>query len=318
MYSARPVPETTPDDEDAALLPKDGTVFDPFEEVEDIYMGIPSFQDDDQQQRVVEAVDAIDEGDDGDKEPDDATDTAGDDEGEDDTAAASSRKKSSKKTTYRYQTTAAAIMENYSESSNTDCYSTDEKRSQRHLDRKKKEEEKRKQRGEPVVKPAAKSSDPPPPPRRQRIYDPKSKMHRWECLECTGKVPHIVFEISADGVQMQKRAVKCSVWPLMGQIIYISPCIHLEDKVRFYMPRNYHPVIIGLYHGTNKPNCPNAYLRCMFKEMRLVQKRGLCTMLLKFYIGDGPSRQFIKDFPSHSAYCGCERLVNTAGNIYYS
>jgi hypothetical protein len=100
----------------------------------------------------------------------------------------------------------------------------------------------------------------------------------------------------------------------MGQLLFVSPCIHLKDKVRFYMPRNSQPVIIGFYYGAEHPTCPNAYLRCLFKEMRLAEKRGLCTMFLRFYVGDGPSRQFIKGFPSSTAYCGCERYVN---NIFY-
>jgi hypothetical protein len=101
--------------------------------------------------------------------------------------------------------------------------------------------------------------------------------------------------------------VKCHAWPLMGQILFISPCIHLKNKVRFYMPRNSSPVIVGFYYGTTKPSCANTYLKCVFKEMHLAEKRGLCTMFLRFYIGDGPSRQFIKGFPSSTSYCGCER-----------
>jgi hypothetical protein len=170
-----------------------------------------------------------------------------------------------------------------SDSSNTDLYSTDEDRPEHH----------KKQNGDESHKDILNSS-----------FNPS--VHCDKCVG-TNKIPHIEFEISADGVQIHKKAVKCAAWPLMGQILFISPCIHLKNKVRFYMPRNTKPVIIGFYYGTTKPSCANSYLKCVFKEMRLAEKRGLCTMFLRFYIGDGPSRQFIKGFPSSTAYCGCER-----------
>lgn len=174
-----------------------------------------------------------------------------------------------------------------SSSSNTDLYSTDEARPEKHS--------------------AANRSR----AEGSTLFEDEQVMD--ECSECKGpnKMPHIVFEISADGVQIQKKSVKTAAWPLMGQMLYISPCIHLQHKVRFYFPRNSHPVIIGFYHGTTKPKCPNEYLHCLFKEMRLAEKRRLCTSFLQFYIGDGPSRQFIKGFPSSTAYCGCERYVKS-------
>jgi hypothetical protein len=175
-----------------------------------------------------------------------------------------------------------------SSSSNTDLYSTDEERLGKH-----------KKKDDSAV-------------RRQKYSfesEEYGSIEHQHCQECRGmnKVPHLVFEASADGVVMQKHAVKSAAWPLMGQLLYISPCIHLKHKVRFYMPRNSNPVIIGFFHGTTKPSCANSFLKCAFKEMKLANKRGLCTMFLKFYVGDGPSRNFIKGFPSSGAYCGCER-----------
>jgi hypothetical protein len=131
------------------------------------------------------------------------------------------------------------------------------------------------------------------------------------CFECKGRrIPHLEFEISSDGVTMQKKAVKDAFWPLMGQLISVSPCIHVKETHKFFLPRNSKPVIIGFYHGSTKPECANDYLACVFKEMQLAEKHRLCTSYLKFFIGDGPARQFIKGFPSHSAYCGCERYVS--------
>jgi hypothetical protein len=128
------------------------------------------------------------------------------------------------------------------------------------------------------------------------------------CSECKGRrIPHLEFEISADGVTMQKKAVKDCFWPLMGQLISVSPCIHVKDTHKYYLPRNSKPIVIGFYHGSTKPSCANEYLACVFKEMQLAEKHRLCTSYLKFFIGDGPARQFIKGFPSHAAYCGCER-----------
>lgn len=169
------------------------------------------------------------------------------------------------------------------ESSNDDLYSTDEERPQRFHQ--------------------------PSSSHESSVLNNSTLIPSIHCDKCTGahKIPYIEYEISADGVQLHKRAVKCAAWPLMGQIIFLSPCIHLKDKIRFYMPRNCAPVIIGFYYGTTKSTSPNQFLKCVFKEMRLAKKRGLCDMFIKFYIGDGPSRQFIKGFPSHGAYCGCER-----------
>jgi hypothetical protein len=172
------------------------------------------------------------------------------------------------------------------DSSGTDLYSTDEERPERH----------KRDTTDDDDRESLNSS-----------FHPSS-----DCDQCRGKnkIPHFDFEISADGVQIHKNAIKCHAWPLMGQLLFVSPCIHLKDKVRFYMPRNSQPVIIGFYYGADKPACATSFLRCLFKEMRLAQKRGLCTMFLRFYVGDGPSRQFIKGFPSSTAYCGCERCAN--------
>ena len=173
------------------------------------------------------------------------------------------------------------LGEDLSSSLNTDLYSSDEERPPKHKNKVR----------------ANKSS----------LFEDDRVMD--ECSECKGdnKMPHIVFEISGDGVRIQKKAVKSAAWPLMGQLLYISPCIHLQDRVRFYFPRNSSPVIIGFYHGTTKPKSAKEYLRLVFKEMHLAQLRGLCTSFLKYYIGDGPSQQFIKGFPSSTAYCGCEQ-----------
>jgi hypothetical protein len=186
-----------------------------------------------------------------------------------------------------------------SSSSNTDLYSTDEERVGKH-------------RKQDQASSLARRQG------HESMKDPFMQSTHQHCTKCTGvnKVPHIVFEISADGVQMQKHAAKSASWPLMGQILYISPCKHLRNKVRFYMPRNSNPVILGFYLGTTKPSCANQYLKCVFKEMKLAEKRGLCTSFLKFYVGDGPSRQFIKGFPSSTAYCGCERYVILILYIY--
>lgn len=128
------------------------------------------------------------------------------------------------------------------------------------------------------------------------------------CLLCKGRrIVHLEFEISADGVTMQKKAVKDQFWPLMGQLISVSPCIHVKETHKFFLPRLSKPIVIGFYHGSTKPQCANEYLACVFKEMQLAEKHRLCTSFLKFFIGDGPARQFIKGFPSHAAYCGCER-----------
>jgi hypothetical protein len=179
-----------------------------------------------------------------------------------------------------------------SDSSGTDLYSTDEERPTRH----------QRNSDDGHDREALNSS-----------FTPSA-----HCDQCRGKnkIPHIEFEISADGVQLHKHAVKCHAWPLMGQVLFISPCIHLKDSVRFYMPRNSTPVILGFYYGAGKPACANTYLRCMFKEMRLAEKRGLCTLFLRFYVGDGPARNFIKGFPSSAAYCGCERCVNQSLNEF--
>jgi hypothetical protein len=133
------------------------------------------------------------------------------------------------------------------------------------------------------------------------------------CKECRGRrIPHLEFEASADGVTMQKKAIKDQCWPLMGQLISVSPCIHVKDTVKFFLPRNSKPFIIGFYHGAGKPGCVNEYLASIFKEMELAEKHRLCTSFLKFFIADGPGRQLVKGFPSHSAYCGCERYFDSA------
>jgi hypothetical protein len=133
------------------------------------------------------------------------------------------------------------------------------------------------------------------------------------CKECKGRrIPHLEFEASADGVTMQKKAIKDQCWPLMGQLISVSPCIHVKDSHKFFLPRNSKPFIIGFYHGAGKPGCVNEYLACIFKEMQLAEKHRICTSFLKFFIADGPGRQLVKGFPSHSAYCGCERYFDSA------
>jgi hypothetical protein len=143
--------------------------------------------------------------------------------------------------------------------------------------------------------------------RHQQPHTENGRIGRT-CVECNGRrIVHFDFEISADGVTMQKKAVKDQFWPLMGQLISVSPCKHVKDTHKFFLPRNSKPIVIGFYHGSTKPKCANEYLACVFKEMQLAERHRICTSYLKFFIGDGPARQFIKGFPSHAAYCGCER-----------
>jgi hypothetical protein len=304
------------DGEDERLLPEhhiinkpaaedvdEANIVDPLDEEDYIIMADDEMSDDDSPTaaRFGKSMAYEDENDD---EEDERGEKAAADDGqqesdisESDTETAPKKKRKSAATKQRKQPSEMMYIPskkqqkkvlgyNVSSSSNTDLYSTDEERLGKH-----------KERDEAMA---------------EEDIPWQGGMDSYQhCSKCIGpfKIPHIVFEISADGVVIQKRAVKSASWPLMGQILYISPCKHLQNKVRFYLPRNSQPVIIGFYHGTTKPDCANSYLKCIFKEMRLAEKRGLCTMFLKFYIGDGPSRQFIKGFPSSTAYCGCERLV---------
>ena len=94
-----------------------------------------------------------------------------------------------------------------------------------------------------------------------------------------------------------------------GFLLFVSPSILLKDKVRFYMPCNFKPIIIGFYYGSKKPEA-NELLRCLFKEMHIAHKRRLYTLFLWYYIGDGPLRQIAKGFPLLQSYSGCARLVS--------
>jgi len=155
-------------------------------------------------------------------------------------------------------------------------------------------------------------------PKRSHLDQFMQKKGNEFCSKCYSghSVPHFDFEISSDGVQLHKRAgINSAAWPVMGTLLFVSPCIHLKDKVRFYMPRNSKPIIIGFYYGSKKPEA-NELLRCLFKEMHVAHKRRLCTSFLRYYIGDGPSRQMAKGFPSSQSYSGCERLV-THFNLYH-
>jgi hypothetical protein len=168
--------------------------------------------------------------------------------------------------------------------------------------------------GVPVVRELMDSSDDPCTESEDDLSSTKSEAGSADgrightCTECNGRrIVHFEFEISADGVTMQKKALKDAFWPLMGQLISVSPCKHVQNTHKFFLPRNSKPIVIGFYHGSTKPQCANEYLACVFKEMQLADKHRICTSYLKFFIGDGPARQFIKGFPSHAAYCGCER-----------
>ena len=145
-------------------------------------------------------------------------------------------------------------------------------------------------------------------PVRSVIHQFAETKGRSYCDKCYSgtTVPHLEFEISSDGIQLHAKAVKTAAWPIMATLIFVSPCIHTKDHIRFYLPRSSSPAIIGFYYGTTKP-CANDLLKCVFKEMKLAAKRRICTMFMQYYIGDGPSRQLAKGFPASSAYCGCER-----------
>jgi hypothetical protein len=147
-------------------------------------------------------------------------------------------------------------------------------------------------------------------PKRSSVHQYLYKKGNSFCPECYqgNTVPHLEFEISTDGVQLHARSGKTAAWPIMASLLSISPCFHLKDKIRFYLPKSVKPVIVGFFYGTAKP-CANDLFRCMFKDIKLAERRRLCTMELRFVIADGPGRQLAKGFPSSNAYCGCERCI---------
>jgi hypothetical protein len=145
-------------------------------------------------------------------------------------------------------------------------------------------------------------------PKRTAVHQYLHEKGNAFCAECyTGNtVPYFSFEISTDGVALHSNSSKTASWPIMASLLFVSPCIHLKDKIRFYLPRNSKPVIVGFFYGTAKPKA-NDLFRCMFKDMQLAKRRRLCTMHLKFVIADGPGRNLAKGNPPCTAYCGCER-----------
>jgi hypothetical protein len=114
---------------------------------------------------------------------------------------------------------------------------------------------------------------------------------------------------------MHEHGAHTSAWPLLVQLVFISPCIHVKDTIRFYMPRECKPVIAGFYYGLGKITSANDFLKCMFHEMQVAEELKLCTTFIQHYIGDGPSRQFIKGIPTSGAICGCERCGEPGARV---
>lgn len=118
--------------------------------------------------------------------------------------------------------------------------------------------------------------------------------------------PHITYDLNVDGVQIFKNSSQAQAIPILGRIVKIG-----NIKIP---PSRSPPFIIGVFHGTGKPNM-HAFLHDYVKEVRRLSRDApddpenprICTARLRAVIADAPMRSELKGIISFSGYYSCER-----------
>lgn len=108
----------------------------------------------------------------------------------------------------------------------------------------------------------------------------------------------INFNINIDGLPLTKSSGS-QFWPILGDIPNISS----------------EPFVIGLYHGTSKPDNCNQFLDYFVQEFKPFESNPVIindksyVIKLNFITADAPAKAFITNTKGHNAYFGCSKCT---------
>jgi len=111
-----------------------------------------------------------------------------------------------------------------------------------------------------------------------------------ECLE---------LQFNVDGVPLFKSSNSC-LWPILCK---------LKD------PHYMEPIVVGIYHGNEKPGDASEFLSDFINEMTQLTENGitvadqLYTVKVHSFVCDAPARSFLKGIKGHSGYAACEKCT---------
>ena len=106
---------------------------------------------------------------------------------------------------------------------------------------------------------------------------------------------NIIIDINIDGLPITKSTNR-TLWPILGRLVK-NP--------------NIPPFVIGVYHGTAKPESINVYLNPFIQDYKKVNVEGFkyrnthYTVTLRCVICDSPARSFCTSTKQHNGYFGC-------------
>lgn len=113
---------------------------------------------------------------------------------------------------------------------------------------------------------------------------------------CRSTCPsQINININVDGLPLTKSSGS-QFWPILASIV-----------ADFYTE----PFIVGIYHGFQKPQCCNTFLKFFKDDCLEVLQTGIVEydkkiiVKLNVFICDAPAKSFIKGTKGHNAYFGC-------------
>lgn len=108
----------------------------------------------------------------------------------------------------------------------------------------------------------------------------------------------IELAVGFDGLPIAKSSGSC-LWPIMGRVFNVPG-------------RNI--FLIGAYHGNEKPNNANEYMKDFIDEILDVSKNGIIikttvySVKIKYIICDPPAKDFLS-VKSHSGYNSCTKCT---------
>lgn len=117
----------------------------------------------------------------------------------------------------------------------------------------------------------------------------------FETLLQNNMSTEITLDINIDGVPITRSNQSC-FWPILAKASNFA-----FSKI----------FVVGVYHGYNKPNDFNQYLRPLVNELKILQSNGYFSnntkieVKIRSFICDAPARSSILGTKSHTAYFGC-------------
>ncbi|XP_050509093.1 uncharacterized protein LOC126886267 [Diabrotica virgifera virgifera] len=118
----------------------------------------------------------------------------------------------------------------------------------------------------------------------------------------------IQLNVNIDGLPIYKSS-KRQFWPILCSI-YEMPDIQ--------------PMIVGIFHGNNKPLDINEFLEPFVEDVKRLQSNGLCVnghmihIKIRCFICDSPARAFIKGVVNFNGINGCLKCTTEGEYSYLS